>query len=1008
MATKSEACGATSALIDFLDHHSGNNMKTKSIATILSFIAVLLCWSGGTRFAAWAGGSPQTSAWSDIPRSRVYDVLPVARRAANEIALDGQWELAEATHVFASESVDVENLEWKRVQMPATIQYALFQAGAVPNPWYGDNWKKLQWIQDRDWYLRRHFRIPADWRGRQIRLRFDGMDYTGAVWLDGKFLGIHDGMFGGPTFDITHAAVPAQEHELLVRLIHETDKMKVMKSWVMDGRSYQWVNRFRTIGLWRSVRLVSSGRAYMEVPWVRTDRVGPDRASLWAQAMIINVESGFRGAIEARIVDLASGKAVWQQVAKQLIPTGTSYWEREIEIANPKLWWPNGLGGQPLYRVELALLEGGERQDAIVSRFGIRTLELRRNPYLPDKPRANSGLPAWMPDLTELTEKQRETRWARPDLGLSEDSVQEDAMHNSDESSRYLFVVNGRPFYAKGACWLTSDDLLALTAQRESWLVRAARLAGINLFRLNGASTNFESEQFYDLCDEAGILVWQELQLNWDRSSAVPLATWREQIKQSVLRLRQHPSLAVYVGGNEFVPYVEALAPYLGIGREVIAAYDNRAFRMSSPAGDDYHAYFSRANNSFEDLWIGDPNWYLRYFGEEANFISEWSLAAFTNMSALERVVPSAELARGPVSYDIKQFFEAHPMLEDRSSEVGGFALVHRKASWYGDLGKASVADLIEYSQMAQADVYGYVLEHWRAQFPYKGGETLWTYNPHSPSSGWSLIDWFGQPQMAYYSTKRANDPVHILADTNFFSWGPGDSFHASIFAVNDGQEPIAGAQITARILDRRLQTVAREQWQLGVLANGMKSDAHEVHWLIPADTPESYFFLELTMSNPNGRRLSRRAYWLRVLKSLADPGVRKKWQAAAVAEPLSTTGPWLKPQIESIPTTVSARVVESKVADDELRLTVKVRNAGADPAYPVQLAIEPNTYSVLWSDNYFWLAAGESVMIDGTVRLDMSGLDPISNARVATPSDLRLSVSAWNAAASRCAVHTP
>jgi beta-mannosidase len=984
-------------------------MKAKLIAASVSLIAVLLCCSAEIGRIAFAdGGTEPTSAWSNIPKSRVYDVLPVAQRGASEISLDGQWELAEAPQLMASEAVDMEGLQWRGVQMPATIQYALFQAGAIENPWYGENWKKLQWIQDRDWYLRRQFQIPADWSKRQIRLRFDGMDYTGAVWLDGRFLGIHDGMFGGPTFNISRVAQAGREHELLVRLIHETDKSKVMKSWVMDGRSYQWVNRFRTIGLWRSIRLVSSGRAYMEAPWVRTDRASQDAASLWAQALIINVESSFRGAIQARIVDLSSGKAVWQQSASQLIPTGTSYWERAIEIQNPKLWWPNGQGGQPLYRLELSLLEGADKQDSIASRFGIRMLELRRNPYLADKPRANPELPEWLVDQTKLADKQRETLWGRPDLGLGDDIMQDDAMHNSDESSRYLFVVNGRPIYAKGACWLTSDDLLALTPQRESWLLKAARLAGINLFRLNGASTNFETEQFYNLCDEAGIMVWQELQLNWDRSSAVPLATWREQMKQSVLRLRQHPSLAVYVGGNEFEPYVEALAPYLGIGRELIAAYDNRPFRMSSPAGDDYHAYFSRASGSFDDLWIGDPNWYVRYFGEEANFISEWSLETYANLSTLKRVVPAAELARGPVGYDTGEFLQAHPAIQDRFSEPGSASLIHRKASSYGDLGKAAVAQLIEYSQMAHADVYGYVFEHWRAQFPYKGGETVWTYNPHSPSSGWNLIDWFGQPQMAYYSTKRADEPDHVMANTNFFSWGPGDRFHASVFAVNDGQEPLAGAQIAARVLDRQMKPVLSEQWKLVLPANGMKSDSHDVSWLIPADTPESYFFLELTMTAANGRRLSRRAYWLRVLKSLADPAARQKWQAAAVAEPLNTTGPWLKAQIENLRTEVLAQVVDSKVADHELLLTAVIKNTGANPAYPVVLAVDPDTYSVLWSDNYFWLAPGESVTLRGTVRLDMTGLDPITNPRIATPSNLTLSVSAWNAVASNFGVQNP
>ena len=111
--------------------------------------------------------------------------------------------------------------------------------------------------------------MPEGWRGRHIRLRFDGLDYVGVVWLDGKLLGIHKGMAGGPTFDITELLKPGQEHELLVRLVHESSpsakqlgntgcaNSPVVKSLAVDGQSYQWGNRFRSIGIWQPVRLVA-------------------------------------------------------------------------------------------------------------------------------------------------------------------------------------------------------------------------------------------------------------------------------------------------------------------------------------------------------------------------------------------------------------------------------------------------------------------------------------------------------------------------------------------------------------------------------------------------------------------------------------------------------------------------------------------------------------------------------------------------------------------------------
>lgn len=979
-------------------------MRTKGTDLVklafLSLLPGLVCHSSG--YVA--------STTSDfISNSLVYDVLPVAQRGGNEISLDGSWDLAQATRELSSETVDIADLKWTQVRMPATIQYALFQAKAVENPWYGDNWKRLQWIQENDWYLRRGFQVPPEWRGRHIRLRFDGLDYTGAVWLDGKFLGVHEGMFGGPTFDVSRVVDSGAEHELLVRLIHdkgppETDSWEIgtsrlMKPAALDGTTYIWATRFRTIGLWRSVRLVNSGPAYMEAPWVRTRRIEAKFASLEAEAMIINTGVPFEGTIQARIVDSAE-KVVWHLRAKQWVPNGTSYWAEAIEIRGPKLWWPNGIGSQPLYRLELSLAAATAKQDSISSRFGIRTIELRRNPYASGQPHANPGLPSWLSDRATLSVPQDMKLWKRHDTewpGPSDNLLEDDALYNSDESARYLFVINGRPMYAKGICWLTSNDLLALTPERESWLIEAARRAKINLFRLNGGNDLFETEQFYNLCDEAGILVWQEFPITWTRESAVPLTTWREQIKQSVLRLRQHPSLALYVGGNEFNPYLDAWAPYLGIGRETIEEYDNRPFRMASPGESDYHAY-STPNGNFENIWIGDPNWYLRYFGDDANFIGEWSLSVFANVSALKRVVPPEELTGGPIGYDVENIIETHPVITDHFPQ-GKLAipLIHNKLSWYGDLAKSDIAEYVEYSQIAQADVYGYVFEQWRAEFPYKGGEAAWTYNPPSFSSGWQVIDSFGQPQISYYSIKRADEPIHVMADVHFLTWGPGSMFQASVFAVNDGAKPLTGSHVTARILDRQMLPVDIQQWVLSVPANGIKSNSREIRWRIPAETLDSYFFLELTMTSPDGHRLSRRAYWLRVLRSLANPADLARWQSAAVAEPLTTKGPWLKTQIEQAHTAVAGRVMSSELVGSDLRLTVVVKNTGAKPAYPVRLAVQPDRYSALWSDNYFWLAAGESVHVQGTVRVDMRGMDPMTNPSIALPADLRLSISAWN-----------
>ena len=573
-------------------------------------------------------------------------------------------------------------------------------------------------------------------------------------------------------------------------------------------------------------------------------------------------------------------------------------------------------------------------------------------------------------------------------------------MVNADESYRFLFLVNGRPMYVKGVAWLTSDDLLTLTPQREAWMIHGARDAGINLFRLNGGNDLFETEQFYNLCDENGILVWQEVPVTWAGKMSVPLATWREQLKQSVLRIRQHPSLAIYVGGNEFQPYRQPLAPYLGIAREIFAAYDDRPFRMSSPGGGTYHAY-GTPERGFKDLWPGDPNGYVSLYDEAVNFVSEWSYWAYGNMSQFKRIAPKQELAGGPVGYDAKKFLETHPTIHEHTDwgEVDMLAqMVHNKSSWFGDLGKASLEDFIEYSQMAQAEVYGYVFEHWRSQFPYKGGEILWTYNLHGPGSSWQIIDWFGQPHIAYYAIKRANEPLHVMANTHSLTWGPGDTFHALVYAVNDASEGLPGTRITARLLDRAMNLVVRKDWTVNVPGGGSRSETEELSRQIPEHTPESYFFLLVTAADVGGRPLSQQTYSLRVVNLPTDAEARRKRLEGA--DPLAKTGPWLKPQIETVPTMLSAEIVQLKAAGPELEATVVVKNTGTKPAYPVRLAALPDAYSAVWSDNYFWLDPGDRVEVRARIRTDMTGIDLVSDPKVTTSSDMILEISAWNARA--------
>ncbi|MHB1000295.1 MAG: glycoside hydrolase family 2 protein [Armatimonadota bacterium] len=897
-------------------------------------------------------------------KTRIYSTLPVASRSRTvsgkdnescEVLLDGVWELAEAKGEFTPTAEDAAaQVEWIPVDMPNTIQYAMLKAGRIENPWWADNHLKMQWIQQKDWYLRRQFSIPDNWQGKQIRLDFGGVDYLAGFWLDGVFLGMHEGMFGGPTFDLTKVLTPGKEHELMLRFIHNPGPQ--MKPLCLTGWTI-WGNRCATLGLWQSVRLVSTGSACLEAPYVRTDSITRNSAKLWAQARVINNNSDTKGVVRARIVDLTTNTVVWHEEKPRSIPAGVSYWEREIELPSPKLWWPNGMGSQPLYRLELDLLIGEDRCDSIGTKFGVRTIELKRNPASDDSPRGASC--TWDTDYTK-------------------EPLVYEAMRDSDESQRFLFVVNGRPFYANGTNWHIADGMFAEKQVRQEWYVKAAKLSGINLFRLNAGNALYEDERFYDLCDESGILIWQDIHICGGRSTDVSLPVWREQLTRTVQRLRQHPCLALYVGGNEYTPYRDLYMPVLGLAREIVASYDDKPFRMSSSAGGSFH--------------------YPAYDQKDVCFNAEWHFSyGFGNYSQFKRTLPPEQLECKSVGYDFTKFGDEHPLFRNQFLEWG-WLIPHYwpPASWYIDLDKANTEDFIEAQQMFRSDVNGYAAEQMRSRFPSVGGHTFWGFNPQAPTSAWHVVDWFGQPQINYYTLKRAHEPVHVMAKLNtnhvtpaqmfigdWFSIAPGKEFNASVCALNN-KISVKNARITAKILGPKMQTILEDKWTVDLPADGYPGNSHDITWAIPSDTPKAFYFLELTMSNSKGKQLSQQVYYFRVHSE--EPRA------------ITKSGPWLEPQMANSPTTISAAIKEVRqLSAKEAVVVVDITNTGPNPAFPVDLRILPDTYSVIWSDNFFWLRSGEHVTVQGLVRCDMTGLDLMTQPKVAKLSDLTLEINAWN-----------
>ena len=310
-------------------------------------------------------------------------------------------------------------------------------------------------------------------------------------------------------------------------------------------------------------------------------------------------------------IEFLNGKSI--AFTKELpvnINEGRNWLEQDLTIPNPRLWNPVGIGDPELYRVRISLLKEEKSIDQIEFDYGIRSIE-----------RIATAGPRTF------------DRWAD-----------------------WQFIVNGRKIFLKGMNWLPMDVLLDLPEERYRFVLEGAKNMGIQLIRVWGRGL-IEPDTFYKICDELGIMVWQDFTIGYRETTDYPQDVWEELVVQNIFRLRNHPSLAVWCGGNEFNPYTISNTATIGILERNLKIFDNtRLFLRTSPDDGGMHCY--------PDM---DPTWYDRSYKYEA-FVSETGMPSMAEPSFFYEVVNKKEFFDLGKIWD-KSFPEAHPELMHRFTE---------------------------------------------------------------------------------------------------------------------------------------------------------------------------------------------------------------------------------------------------------------------------------------------------------------------------------------------------
>lgn len=666
----------------------------------------------------------------------------------------------------------LEMSAWLPATVPGCVHTDLLANGKIGDPFYGENEKDQQWIDRCDWEYKTIASVDeSTWESRRIELVCNGLDTFATVHVNEREVLTANNMFRRWRADVKpflrpgandlriRFRSPIREVEsayrgLGYRLPAANDQGRPMVSMFARKAPYHygwdWGPRLVTTGIWRPVTLEAWDIARIDDVHVAQDALSDERARLRIRVSVVacrNVRGSLRVVVE--------GTGVGCEVDADLCD-GDSEHDACVTIERPQLWWPRGLGAPHLYRVSAVLSVDGYEVDARTVRVGLRSVEV---------------------------------------------------MHRADGDGKSLAIhVNGAPAFMKGANYIPQDSFPSRPSdERYRDVLESAARSNMNMLRVWGGGV-YEDDRFYDLCDELGILVWQDFMF---ACSMYPgddefVENVREEAIQNVRRLRNHPCLALWAGNNEIEVAWHRwgwqqkfdLSPetqkkiwrdYERIFHEVLpavmAAHDpSRFYTRSSPSANDDRILpdtVGFGDMHYWGVWHGERP-YSDYAENVSRFMSEYGFQSFPEIQTVARYAPRSEWR---LDSSVMVAHQRHP----RGNELIRTYMAR-------DFREPKDFDSFLYvSQVLQATIVKYAAEAHRRRMPYCAGSLYWQLDDCWPVASWSGIDYFGRWKALHYFAVRFFAPVLVtVAD---------DGRSIAVSVVSDRRDELR-ATLVGRLLD--------------------------------------------------------------------------------------------------------------------------------------------------------------------------------------------------------------
>jgi hypothetical protein len=706
----------------------------------------------------------------------------------------GSWKIQRISEVTSTgeniSQAGFKNNDWVVATVPGTALVSYWNAGALPDPNFGDNQLMIsESFFNSDFWYRDEFDVPSSFKGQRMFLNFDGINWKADIFVNGKKIGRIDGAFIRGKFDVSGLIKPGQKNTLAV-LIHKNDNIGIVteqtahtpdKNGGILGADnptfhasigWDWIPtiRGRNIGIWNDVFLNVTGAVTIENHFVTTHLVLPDTT-----AADINLEVTLRnhapeaisGTLSGKYGDINFTEKVSLNPSESKVVKLNPANHPELHFKNPKLWWPKGYGAPHLYKVEL---------------------DFKTADGVSDQKEFNSGV--------------REMSYTEKDQILS-------------------MYINGRRFVGRGGNWGFSESNLEYRGREYDAAV--AYHADMNFTMIRNWVGQTGDDEFFDACDRHGVMIWQDFWLAnpGDGPNPDDPKMFMNNACDFVKRIRNHPSIAIYVGRNEGNP------------PEVI---DTALQTMIKKIHPDIH-YIPCSSTGVVSgggpYRALPPRDYFMLYGYD-KFHSERGMPNVMTYESLKQTLPESAIWPQNNQWGI------HDYCLEGAQGAAYFNQMIEKG-----FGKPDNAQ--KFSELAQWINYSGYRAIFEGRSLYRKGMLLWMSHPAWPSMVWQTYDYYLEPTAAYFGCKKACEPIHI-------QWNP---VFDEIEVVNYSAGNKSGLTAKAQIINMN----GSVQWEK---ETGVDSNEDSTVKCFKLEFPKSLsavYFIKLTLSSGD-KILSDNFYW--------------------------------------------------------------------------------------------------------------------------------------------------